>query len=146
MGSQAWNDIVSSLNPKYVLISWATGGDTATIYHCDNDGVTGCTDVTTYLDCTVTSSTVTCKVPTTLGFSTYKVSTSTGDGVGGGGGGGGGGGLFTAPTASQSQLWDAIQLGATTKMSISNANIPITSVSFGLKNKAQNADFICGET
>ena len=78
MDSDTWNQLLFDLSVDSVIITWNTGGTSATIQHCsDANGTTSCKDVTTYLDCTVTSTTVTCKIPVTLGFSSYKLSTST---------------------------------------------------------------------
>jgi len=76
MPSTKWDSLLFELSVDRVEITWATGGDSAVIYHCETDG-TSCTAVTDYLDCTVGASSVTCKIPTTMGFSAYKVITTT---------------------------------------------------------------------
>jgi hypothetical protein len=76
MPSTKWDSLLFDLSVDWVEITWATGGDSAVIYHCDDDG-TDCTAVTDYLDCIVGASSVTCSIPTTLGFSAYKVITTT---------------------------------------------------------------------
>ncbi len=103
MGSTTWNKILSDLSVDSVMITWKTGGSSAAIQHCTEANGTGtCIDVTDYLDCTVTASTVTCKIPLTLGFSSYKLSTSDGTNNNGGGGGG------SSSTTTQSECNDLI--------------------------------------
>jgi hypothetical protein len=87
MNSTKWQSLLYELSVDYVLITWATTGDI--IYHCDDDGE-NCEDVTDYAECTSTANGTTCKIPVTLGFSTYTVGTSSSPPPSGGGGGGGG--------------------------------------------------------
>ncbi|MFH1682443.1 MAG: hypothetical protein ABIA37_01475, partial [Candidatus Woesearchaeota archaeon] len=123
MPSSKWNQLLSDLSVDWVEIIWTISGTSPVIYHCDEDGVTGCTDVTTYLECTSTATTLTCKIPTTLGFSTYKVTTTTSSTPSGGssGGGGGGGGSFAATytlTGEQLQAGYAEKLKAGDKFKV----------------------------
>jgi hypothetical protein len=87
MNSTKWQSLLYELSVDYVLITWATTGDI--IYHCDDDGE-NCEDVTDYAECTSTANGTTCKIPVTLGFSTYTIGTSSSPPPSGGGGGGGG--------------------------------------------------------
>ena len=73
MGSDTWQKLVK-LNVQYILVEFATTGNT--IQHCNNDG-TSCTNVTDILDCTFGDNSTTCKVPVSLGFSTYKLTGTT---------------------------------------------------------------------
>jgi len=73
MDSDTWDQMLFDLSVDWVEITWALSSGTQTIYHCDDDGSTNCVDVTTYLQCTTSGSSLTCKIPTTLGFSTYKL-------------------------------------------------------------------------
>ncbi|MBT6336613.1 hypothetical protein HOJ36_02750 [Candidatus Woesearchaeota archaeon] len=75
MNSSVWDQLLFDLSPDFVEISWAITTSGTTIQHCDIDGVTNCVDVTTYLDCVSSATTLTCKVPNTLGFSAYKAVT-----------------------------------------------------------------------
>ncbi len=140
LDSQLWNEIVSALGPEYVLVTWATGGDTATVEHCDSDGE-NCEDVTEYLDCTVTDTSVTCKVPVTLGFSAYKVTTDTDDGNNNGGGGGGGGGAIPGPkNPSQTRVWTLVAKGERAEMQVEKPEIPVSRIRFRARVELRNGE------
>ncbi|MBT4417511.1 hypothetical protein HOC80_05415 [archaeon] len=78
MTSTVWNQLLFGLSVDYVEITWAVEEGATTAQHCDNDGL-NCVDVNDYLDCVTTDTSWTCKIPLTLGFSTYKVVTPTGE-------------------------------------------------------------------
>jgi len=79
MGSDTWNNLVSKLTPDSTQITWDTGGDSITsITNCDENGESCSSDVSDYMDCNISTSSVTCNIPTTLGYSTYKLSVSSG--------------------------------------------------------------------
>ena len=103
MDPDTWADLMFALSVDFVKISWALTGGTTTIYHCDDDGATNCVDVTTYLDCTTSGSTLTCKIPITLGFSVYRLeeATTTTTTLGGGGSSPGGGGASPGGDTAQ---------------------------------------------
>lgn len=131
MGSATWNAVLFALDPDKVLISWAIGGDSATIEHCDSNGE-NCDDVTDLLECTLTATTLTCEIPVNLGFSTYKATVTSDDG--GNGGGGGGASSNTASKASYydastSKSWAQQAAGQTMDMTINTGLIPVTKMS-----------------
>lgn len=100
MNTSVWDQIMFDLNPEFVEISWQVSSASNKVYHCDVDGVTNCVDVTSYLSCVQSGTTLTCKVPTTLGFSSYKVTASTPSGGNTPAGGGGGSKKTTTETAT----------------------------------------------
>tara|TARA_Y100000310_G_scaffold170786_1_gene170956 strand:- start:2985 stop:8471 length:5487 start_codon:yes stop_codon:yes gene_type:complete len=91
MSSTLWNQLLFGLSLDYVEVTWAVEEDATTAQHCDDNGL-NCVAVNDYLDCTTSDTSWTCKIPLTLGFSTYKVITPTGEvasaTVSGGGGSG----------------------------------------------------------
>lgn len=143
MGSSTWNQLLSDLSVDLIEITWNTGGDSATIEHCTEANGTGtCKDVTTYLDCTVTSSSVTCRIPVTLGFSSYKLSTTTTTTTtttSSGGGGGGGGIASGSPSAGikASHYYQLITSEETNTMSINKPAIAITSNTFTVNKQLE---------
>ena len=104
MASDDWHKLLQELGVDYVILTIpAENGDA--LMHCDDNGE-NCEDVTDYADCEFGVTETVCKIPVTLGFSTYKVD-SPDDG-----GGERSRGSTTASsgaaqtTTSCTQLWD----------------------------------------
>jgi len=98
--SKSWNQAVSDLNlggsGDYIKLTFpVTYSSSNNISWCNDDGSTNCSVVNNYAACASGGTSKTdCKIPTSLGFSAYKISTvsSPGGGTTPSGGGGGGGG------------------------------------------------------
>lgn len=75
MPSAKWDSIMFDLSVDSVEITWAVDSTGNTIQHCNTSGG-GCVTVTEYLDCEETSTSLTCKVPLSLGFSAYQASSA----------------------------------------------------------------------
>lgn len=139
MKSAKWQKLLYELGVKYVLLTIAAAGDS--LMHCDEEGA-NCVDVTEYADCAFGANSTICKIPVSLGFSTYKVSGTddgsgddSGDGDGGGSGGGGGGGLGGGGAVSSikiSEFFQSIGLGETKEMSIDNSLLAPTKIKFSV--------------
>jgi hypothetical protein len=108
--SKAWNNLIYSLglggySDNIVLTFPLAYSASNTIDWC-NDGAASCSDVDDYVSCGEgdESGTTDCKIPTSMGFSTYVVSTPAAASSGGGGGSssyGGGNGLSVEGTEEE---------------------------------------------
>ncbi|HIJ98344.1 TPA: hypothetical protein H1005_00160 [archaeon] len=98
--SKSWNQLIGDIgmggqSDNIKLTFPVDYSSENTIKWCNDDGSTNCTLVTSYASCSSGGTSKTdCKIPTSLGFSTYKVETtaaavaaSPGGSSGGGGGG-----------------------------------------------------------
>lgn len=98
--SKSWNQVVSDLSmggqSDYLKLTFPlTYAASNNISWCD-DALTNCTVVNSFANCSSAGGGRTdCKVPTSLGFSAYKVTTPSSGNTGGTTGGGGGGGAAT---------------------------------------------------
>ena len=113
--TKAWNQLVTDLSlggksdhiQLTFPIDYAAGNN---ITWCD-DSLSNCTNVNDYANCSDGGSSKTnCKVPTSLGFSVYQVTTSDSSPAGGdtpAGGGGGGGGGATTPVVNHTNTTNA---------------------------------------
>ncbi len=97
MNSSKWNEISQALGVSTVLIT--VPGTENKLLHCDDDGLTNCTDVTSEsgvsrLSVDTNAGTAVWKVPSTIGFSSYAsttaVSSSSSSSSSSSGSGGGG--------------------------------------------------------
>ena len=94
-----WNNLIDDLKlggaTDYIEVTIPVAYNTANTLNWTNDAGTNGTDVDDYVSCSGNSASTTCKVPVSMGFSAYTIttlastpSTSSSSSSGGGGGGG----------------------------------------------------------
>ncbi|NQU98532.1 PGF-pre-PGF domain-containing protein [Candidatus Woesearchaeota archaeon] len=150
MDSDKWNEMAQKLGVDQIKIEIPDGvasDATATLMQCP-DNATSLSDprcIERSLDdvnCTFTTSTTVCWIPTSIGFSVFGITTTTADDDddddgNGGGGGGGGGGAPGATVVSYTKVMTAITSGEVKVLSINEATytgVPFTSVEFTALN------------
>jgi len=111
--SKSWNQVVSDLGmggySDYVKLTFPLAYSADNNISWCNDALTNCTNVNSFANCSSGGGQKTdCKIPTSLGFSTYQVSVpgSSSSSTTSSGGGGGGGAAATGKTyaVSESQI------------------------------------------
>jgi len=125
-----WNKLIDELHmggaTDYVEITLPVAYSASNTLNWGNDiGASGL-DVDAYVECSGTTNT-TCKIPVSMGFSTYTVTVPTvdsGDSGSSSGGGGGGGGGFWSVTYSESDT-EFSELGTATRTMLNKTRIRI---------------------
>jgi PGF-pre-PGF domain-containing protein len=143
MPTSSWQkDIVTTLgSPQEILLTYNIPyANFSALQSCTDEGL-NCTNVTTYANCTGNTTTTVCRVPITLGFSTYKVvtvaATTTTTTTSSSGGGGGGGGA-SAAAGLKKVSYSVINTGAATVIKDFDKDSGLKEIQITVRNKVQN--------
>ncbi|MFH1771182.1 MAG: PGF-pre-PGF domain-containing protein [archaeon] len=153
MDTNKWSELAQKLGVDKVIIVIPEGVPadyTGGLVHCPDDA-TGIDDpdCTTIdmddVNCTFTTTTTTCEIPVSIGFSLFGVtSTSGGDdpqSPGGGGGGGGGGGV-AGLSNTYTKTWQVINAGVSNDVNINQEfyAVPFMSLQFKANKELLNPE------
>jgi hypothetical protein len=108
-GEETWSETLYALGmggagdkiKEIYPIAYASGNK---IYHCDEDNINDCDEITDYADCSGNTTQTACYIPTSVGYSAHLIQLAAapaGDTPPSGGGGGGGGTLVLTNTTNR---------------------------------------------
>ncbi len=148
MDNDLWAEILQNLGVTQIEITVPGTGDN--LFHCDEDGVSNCVDITNedgveFISEDSIVSTTTWSVPISIGFSSYAITTpASGDDAPGGGGGGGSGGSATIVSNAVAQTeavatLTKLGIGSQAKFTFALDTVGVSEVNFKVKKELTNA-------
>ncbi|MBS3052348.1 MAG: PGF-pre-PGF domain-containing protein [Candidatus Aenigmarchaeota archaeon] len=140
VNSTKWQKMLYDLGVDSVVLTFGTTA--SKIEKCDDQG-SNCVDVSSYATCVFGASSTTCTIPISLGFSTYKVSstsatTTTVASTSSSGGGGGGGGATAKAVAVRkvSTVFSEVSPDKVNKWTVTTKGVGLVEMHLEVKNKA----------
>jgi hypothetical protein len=159
-----WNKLIDDLHlgsaSDYIEIGIPVAYDNNNVLNWTDDSGANGEDVNDYVNCSGNSTKTSCKIPVSMGFSAYTITSPQpaggDDNNNNGGGGGGGGGLsdYTISAAQLSQGYSKVLVkGEKIKFSVNNqnhtltlSNLTSTNVVIIINSTPQIATLLIGET